>query len=175
MTFAHLAEWTARAAPGQKLTPAAKRQIQAELPAFIRELTPAHAPQSVKLPTGESLSDATRMTALKCHCLLLARVTAGAGYVKADPEYDRLAKDVLFYVMRHAFNTDDPKGVFCCPPCTLSLLPLYATRCFRWVKCEELESNVLNALAKGTSVFARSYPKNYAMWAVGFSRSSSRK
>ena len=106
------------------------------------------------------------MTALKCQCLFLARNAFGANYVKADKAYEQLAKDVLFRVMRHAFNSSDPKGIFCCPPCTLSLLPLYATACFRWVDCDELTSNVLKALKEGTSVFARTYPKAYAQWSL---------
>ena len=76
---------------------------------------------------------------------------------------------MLFWVMRRAFNSGDPKGIFCCPPCTLSLLPLYTASCFRWVDCGELASNVLTALKNGTSVFARSYPKAYAQWAVTLS------
>src|SRR5262249_5764724 len=134
-----------------------------------RKLTPRSAPSRLRLPTGESLGDATRMTALKCQCLFLARNAFGANYVKADEEYDRLAKDVLFWVMRHGFNSDDPKGIFCCPACTLSLLPLYAAACFRWVDCDDLRSNVLEALKQGTSVFARAYPRKYAQWAVSLS------
>jgi hypothetical protein len=104
----------------------------------------------------------------------LARSAFGANYVKADDVYERLAKDVLFWVMRHAFNSDDPKGIFCCPACTLSLLPLYASSCFRWVDCGELASNVLSAFNEGSSVFARTYPKAYAQWAVGLASRSRR-
>jgi hypothetical protein len=151
------------------LNAAAKRRLAAELPQFIRDLNPASAPSRLRLPSGESLSNATRMTALKCQCLLLARSAFGANYVKADGEYERLAKDVLFWVMRHAFNSADPKGVFCCPPCTISLLPLYASSSFRWVDCDELNSNVLKALNEHTSVFGRTYPEAYANWAVRIS------
>jgi hypothetical protein len=52
------------------------------------------------------------MTALKCHRLLLARKVHRTDYVKADPEYGTLAKDLLFWVMRHNFKTGDPKGNF---------------------------------------------------------------
>lgn len=169
MTFEDLGRWTAQLGAGEKLSAAEKKRIEAELPAFIRDLSPKSAPARLRLPTGESLGDATRMTALKCQCLFLARSAFGPNYAKADEEYERLAKDVLFGVMRHAFNSDDPKGIFCCPSCTLSLLPLYAASCFRWVDCEELKSNVLTALNDGASVFARAYPKAYAQWAVGLS------
>ena len=169
MTFDDLYQWTNQLGAGEKPTAAAKRRIEAELPGFIRDLSPASAPLRLRLPSGECLSNATRMTALKCQCLFLARSVSGANYVKANQEYEKLAKDVLFWVMRHAFNSSDPKGIFCCPPCTLSLLPLYAASCFRWVDCDELASNVLAALDEGTSVFARTYPKAYAKWAVSLS------
>ncbi|HJZ97565.1 MAG TPA: hypothetical protein VKE70_13745, partial [Candidatus Solibacter sp.] len=155
MTFDDLGQWTIQLGAREKLTAAAKKRIAAELPGFIRDLSPASAPPRLRLPTGESLTNATRMTALKCQCLFLARSAFGANYVRANEEYELLAKDVLFWVMRHAFNSSDPKGIFCCPPCTLSLLPLYAASCFRWVCCEELASNVLRSLNEGTSVFAR--------------------
>ena len=166
MTFDDLGQWTNQLGASEKLTAAAKRQIEADLPEFIRDLNPASAPSRLRLPTDEFLSNATRMTALKCQCLFLARSAFGANYVKVHEEYAHLAKDVLFWVMRHAFNSRDPKGIFCCPSCTLSLLPLYAASCFRWVDCDELTSNVLGALKEGTSVFARAYPKAYAQWAV---------
>jgi hypothetical protein len=166
MTFDDLGQWTNQLGASEKLTAATKTQIEAELPEFIRDLSPASAPSRLRLPTGEFLSNATRMTALKCQCLFLARSAFGANYAKAHEEYAHLAKDVLFWVMRHAFNSGDPKGIFCCPPCTLSLLPLYAASCFRWVNCDELTSNVLGALKEGRSVFAGAYPKAYAQWAV---------
>jgi hypothetical protein len=169
LTFDDLGQWTNQLGAGQKLTATTKRRIEAELPEFIRNLSTATAPPRLRLPTGESLSNATRMTALKCQCLFLARSVLGANYVRANEAHEQLAKDVLFRVMRHAFNSRDPKGIFCCPPCTLSLLPLYAASCFRWVDCDELASNVIGALKEGTSVFARAYPKAYAEWAVNLS------
>lgn len=169
MTFDDLSQWTNQLGAGERLNAAAKRRIEAELPLFIRDLNPQSAPSRLRLPTGESLGNATRMTALKCQCLFLARSAFGANYVKANEEYEHLAKDVLFWVMRHAFNSGDPKGIFCCPACTLSLLPLYAASCIRWVDCDELRSNVLRALKEGTSVFGRAYPKVYAQWAVSLS------
>jgi hypothetical protein len=169
VTFEELAEWTRQLGAGEKWNAATKRRIGEELPSFIRDLSRASAPARVRLPTGESLSDATRMTALRCQCLLLARSASGVNYVKVHEEYEDLAKDVLFWVMRHTFKSDDPKGIFCCPACTLSLLPLYAASCFRWVDCGELTSNVLKALKGGTSVFRRTYPKAYAQWAVSLS------
>src|SRR5262249_46290708 len=92
VTFDDLSQWTNQLGAGEKLSAAAKQRIEAELPGFIREMSPKSAPARLRLPTGESLGDATRMTALKCQCLLLARSVFGANYLKADDEYDRLAK-----------------------------------------------------------------------------------
>lgn len=168
MTYDDLAQWTKQIGAGEKLSTAVKQKINAELPAFIQALSPETAPARLRLPTGELLTNATRITALKCQCILLARIAAGANFHKANAEYEALARDLLFYVMRHAFNSKDPKGIFCCPPCTLSLLPLYELSCFRWVDGAELAANVRRSLSQGTSVFARIYPKAYAEWALNF-------
>jgi hypothetical protein len=168
MNFAELNDWISKLGAGETPPSPARKRVSRELPAFIHALDPRTAPRRLKLPTGEVLADATRMTALKCHCLLLARKVHGTDYVKADPEYETLAKYLLFWVMRHNFKTGDPKGIFCCPPCTLSLLPLYALGCCRWVDCNELNREILSALAKRRAVFRAAYPKTYARWAVGF-------
>src|SRR5215475_12552661 len=98
VTFDDLGQWTNQLGAGAKLPAEAKKRIAAELPGFIRDLNPVSAPARLRLPTGESLSNATRMTALKCQCLFLARNTFGVNYVKANVEYEHLAKDVLFRV-----------------------------------------------------------------------------
>ena len=168
MTYEELAEWTIALGANRKLPAQVRKRVARELPPFVREIDPKTAPKRVKLPTGESLGDATRMTAIKCHCLLLARKIHGSGFVKVAPEYEALAKDLLFWVMRHHFNTGDPKGVFCCPSCTISLLPLYALECFRWVDCDGLKSAVVGAMKHGDSVFSSGYSKPYAQWAMRF-------
>src|SRR5215471_6438806 len=168
MTFEDLSEWMIALGAKERLPYEVRRRVSRELPSFVRDIDPKTAPKRLKLPTGESLGDATRITAIKCQCLLLARKVHGSGFVKAASEYEALAKDLLFWVMRHNFNTDDPKGVFCCPPCTISVLPLYALGCFRWVDCNELESAVVDAMARRQSVFSVNYPKAYAEWAKGF-------
>src|SRR5262249_32960915 len=168
MTFEELSQWTMALGAKEKLPSEIRQRVTRELPSFVRNINPKTAPKRIKLPTGESLGDATRMTAIKCHCLLLGRKVHGSGFVKVASEYETLAKDLLFWVMRHNFNTDDPKGVFCCPPCTISLLPLYALGCFRWVDCNELKSAVVDAMVRGHSVFSGDYPKAYAQWAKAF-------
>ena len=168
MTFEELSEWTVALGAKEKLSLEVRQRVSRELPSFVRGIDPKTAPKRLKLPSGESLADATRMTAIKCHCLLLARKVHGAAFAKVESEYEALAKDLLFWVMRHNFNTGDPKGVFCCPACTISLLPLYALGCFRWVDCNELKSAVLDAMVRRQSVFSGEYPNAYAQWAKRF-------
>ena len=168
MTFEELSEWMITLGANEKLSSEVRQRISRELPLFIRDIDPKTAPKRFKLPTGESLADATRMTAIRCHSLLLARKVHGSGFFKVTAEFETLAKDLLFWIMRHNFNTGDPKGVFCCPPCTISLLPLYALGCFRWVDCNELTSGVVGAMERRQSVFRGDYPKAYAQWAKGF-------
>jgi hypothetical protein len=96
VTFDDLGQWTDQLGAGGKLNAAAKRRIEAELPGFIRDLNPASAPSRLRLPTGESLGNASRMTALKSQCLFLARCAFGANYVKTGEEYEHRAKDTLF-------------------------------------------------------------------------------
>jgi hypothetical protein len=168
MTFEELSDLMIALGTKGKLPSEVRQRVSRELPSFVRDIDPQNAPKRLKLPTGESLGDATRMTAIKCHCLLLARKVHGYGFLKVQSEYEALAKDLLFWVMRHNFNTGDPKGVFCCPACTISLLPLYALGCFRWVDCNELKSAVVDAMVRRQSVFSGDYPKAYAQWAKGF-------
>jgi hypothetical protein len=168
MTFGELSDWTIAVGAREKLSVEVRQRVSRELPSFVRDIDPKTAPKRLELPSGESLADATRMTAIKCHSLLLARKIHGPGYVKVASEYEALAKDLLFWVMRHNFNTGDPKGVFCCPACTISLVPLYALGCFRWVDCNELRSAVIDAMVRRQSVFSGDYPKAYAQWAMGF-------
>jgi len=159
MTFEDLREWTMTLGAKKQLSSEVRRRVARELPSFVRDIDPKIAPKRLKLPTGESLGDATRMTAIKCHCLLLARKVHGSGFFKVEPEYEALAKDLLFWVMRHNFNTGDPKGVFCCPACTISLLPLYALGCFRWVDCNELKSAVVDAWCVVNPYSAQTIPR----------------
>jgi len=73
MTYKELGEWTMELGAKGKLSPQVRQRVLRELPTFIRGINSKTAPKRVKLPTGESLGDATRMTAIKCQCLLLAR------------------------------------------------------------------------------------------------------
>jgi hypothetical protein len=107
-------EWTIALGAREALSSEVRQRVSRELLSFVRDIDPKTAPKRLKLPTGESVADAARMTAIKCHCLLLARKIHGSGFVKVESEYEALAKDLPFWVMRHNFNTGD-KGSFLLP------------------------------------------------------------
>ena len=49
MTFDELSRWTSQLGAGEKLTSSVKKQIEAELPGFVRDLSPAAAPHLAAL------------------------------------------------------------------------------------------------------------------------------
>ena len=167
MNFTDLNNYMQRIGNGETLSQKDKKLIAAALPAMIEIIRSRKVPARIKLPTGETSGSATRLTALKCHCLLLVRKAFGPNYIKKNKVYEELAKDMMFNVMRHHFIGRGLKGEFCCPPCTLSLLPLYTCNCFKWANCRELRTTVLAAMKSRQSVFRRNYSARYAQWALG--------
>ena len=166
MKLEDLNQYMQNIAAGKNISAFEKKQITQGLPELIKKINARDVPAKITLPTGEKLGSASRITALRCHCLFLARKAFGANYIKKHEIYEDLAMDILFYVMRDQFNGDGVKGEFCCPPCTLSLLPLYTCKAFKWVDCEELQKNVLKSLKAKKSIFSKKYPESYAQWAL---------
>jgi len=168
MEWTHLTGYMTPLSEGKRLSALDKQEIGAGLPALIRQVEAGKVPEKIVTPTGETLRSATRITALKSYSILLARKAFGQGYIRKDPVYEEAAKDLLFFIMRDYFRSGGVKGEFCCPACTLSLLPLYATNCFKWVDCRELETNVKISLEEKRSVFAGTFSQKYADWALRF-------
>lgn len=86
MTYDELSDWMILLGVKRKLPSDVRQMVSRTLPSFVRGIHPKTAPKRYKFPTGKSLGDATRMTAIKCHCLLLARAVHGSGFVKAESE-----------------------------------------------------------------------------------------
>ena len=166
MDLVELNEFMIKLGEGKRLSAADKAKIKEELPSLIKIIKAGDVPAKIILPSGDKLGSATRLTALKCHALLLARKAFGSNYIKVDSGYEQLAMDVLFYVMRAYFNCGGIKGEFCCPPCTLSLWTLYKTNCFKWVDCNELTANIEESYQLKKSVFEGQYSQKYADWAM---------
>ncbi len=165
MDLAELNAYMIHIGEGKKLSGADKKTIKAELPGLIEKIQVRAVPDKISLPSGDKIGSASRITALKCHAILLARKAFGKNYIKEDPAFESLAQDILFFVMRGHFNGGGVKGEFCCPSCTLSLLPLYETDCFKWVSCGELAENVKKSLKNKRSIFSGKYSEKYMLWA----------
>lgn len=166
MTFEELSGYMKRAGCARIATTAEKAYIAEALPLFIKTIDAKTVPEAFELPTGEKITSGTRMTAVRCHCLLLARLAFGLSFHKASAVYEELSKDILFGVMREHFNKGELKGLFCCATCCLSLLPLYAHDAFRFTDCTVLYDNVIAAYERKALHFRSSYPPRYAEWAL---------
>ena len=149
MEFTKLTDYMQSLAEGKRLSAEAKQEIATELPALMLQIRAREVPATIRSVIGEPLKSATRITALTSYTLLLARKAFGQNYIKTDPVFEETAKDLLFYIMREFMNGSQHKGEYCCSTCTLSVLPLYLTKCFKWVDCQELAAGVMSSLEQG--------------------------
>ncbi len=168
MDLKQLTDYMIPLAEGKRLSADEKRILAADLPVLMLQIQAGDVPAKITTPTGETLRSATRMTAVTSYSLLLARKAFGPSYIRKDPVFEETAKDLLFYIMRDFMNSGRVKGEYCCPTCTLSVLPLYLTKCFKWVVCEDLAQQVMSALEDQRDMFVRPYSRKYADWALSF-------
>ena len=73
---------------GEKLYANDKKMISKELPRLIEKIGNRDVPAKISLPTGEKIGSASRITALRCHSLLLARKAFGKNYRKENIVYE---------------------------------------------------------------------------------------
>ena len=153
---------------GGRLTRGDKNELSALFEDIYPILETGKAPAKFRLVTDELARGATGRTALTAYLLLLARKSFGKEYARKDPRLQRWSQHTAFHIMRSNFVLNQPKGVYCCVTCTLSVLPLYATDAFHWLECDALTENVLSLLEKKQSVFKHKYSQKYADWALRF-------
>lgn len=165
ITVNDVVEWVT---PSGRLSANVKRRVVEDLPGFIEGFDRSTATKTIRLPAGGAVGNASRMRAMECYCLILARKAHGAKYQAAHPCYEALAKELQFWVMREHFHTNAPKGIFCCSTCSLSILPLYRLNAFRWIDCALMQKNVLRAIKQRSSVFQANYRRAYAEWAMAY-------
>jgi len=125
-------------------------------------------PKNFKLASGIIARGATGKTALNAYLLLLARKAYGTDYMKQDTRMHNHAQYLALHIMRANFTHGTPKGIYCCPTCTLSVFPLYCIHAFKWFDCDLLKKNVLEAYENHTSVFSRKFNEGYGDWAMRF-------
>jgi hypothetical protein len=125
-------------------------------------------PPGFRLATGELAKGATGRTALKSYFLLLGRLTLGRDYARMDRRMGYWNMNLGFYIMRSSFHAGHVKGFYCCPTCTISVLPLYCLRAFDAFDCDELRDNVVRMMENGEGRFQARYSRRYADWALRF-------
>jgi hypothetical protein len=155
-------------AKGKNFSAADKVDLEAIFLEIYGILEEGKIPTGFRLATGEVAKGATGRTALKAYLLLLARKVYGSDYFRHDQEINKWSMDLAFWIMRSNFTQNQPKGVFCCWTCTLSVLPLYAHKVFPWIPCDELQKNVISLISSRESVFKRKISDRYVAWSLQF-------
>lgn len=125
-------------------------------------------PPGFRLATGELASGATGRVAARAYTILIGRKLYGTGYWRQHEPLHRVAQDLALSIAVGSFTHENPKGLYCCSTCTLSVFPLYCTNAFAWFDCKQLKSNVLDHLVARTHYFSGQYKQRYANWATSF-------
>lgn len=125
-------------------------------------------PPGFRLASGELAKGATGRIALNAYFQLLGRLTLGPDYAWQDKRFTLRHLELQCAIMNSHFTHGEEKGFYCCPTCTLSVLPLYGVRAFRSLNCDELEQNVVSAVLERKGRFAANFSQKYAQWAFRF-------
>ena len=81
--------------------------------------------------------------------------------------YERVEMDLALRIMRSHFHHDDPKGTFCCVPCTLAVIPVLDAGAIRYFECRKLAGEVKRLVRQRGWRFARPTDPLMAQWALG--------
>lgn len=92
----------------------------------------------------------------------------GPDYAWQDKRFTFKHMELLCGILNSHFTHGYEKGFYCCPTCTLSVLPLYAVGAFDRLNCKELEQNVVKAIQEKKGRFASNFSQKYARWALRF-------
>jgi len=142
--------------------------------AFVRSVAPDRfddyprlkLPATVRHPAGFRVSGASVGTFLRS-ALLIAGQKALGRRCGGDEFYERVEKDLAFGIMRSHFHNQYPKGVHCCPQCTLAVIPVLDAGAIRYFDCRELSRAVRLLVRKRKWRFARRVDPRMVAWALG--------
>jgi hypothetical protein len=152
----------------------AKPRLAPEDVSFMRDIAPdqldsfptVKLPASIRHPAGFSITGASVGTFLRSALLIagqkaLGRRCGGSGF------YERVEKDLAFGIMRSHFHHGYPKGVHCCVPCTLAVLPVLEAGAIRYFDCRELAGAVRGLVRQRQWRFAKPADPRMVRWALG--------
>jgi hypothetical protein len=125
-------------------------------------------PPGFRLASGEIAKGATGRIALNAYFQLLGRMTLGPDYAWQDKRFTLSHFNLGFAIMNGYFNNGGIKGLYCCPTCTLSVLPLYCMKAYKSFDNDLLIRNVVETVRNRSSRFGGKFSQKYAAWAMSF-------
>lgn len=123
-------------------------------------------PARVRHPAGFSITGASVGTFVRSALLIAGQKALGKRFGGSE-FYERVERDLAFGIMRSHFHLGYPKGVHCCAPCTLAVLPVLDTGAIRYFDCRELSKSVTRLVRQRQWRFARPVDPRLVRWALG--------
>jgi hypothetical protein len=141
---------------------------------FVRDVAPQQLdsfpkltlPARVRHPAGFSISGASVGTFVRSALLVAGQKALGRRFGGSE-FYEGVEKDLAFGIMRSHFHNGYPKGVYCCVPCTLAVVPVLDAGAIRYFDCREMSRSVTRLVRQRQWRFARAVDPRLARWAFG--------
>jgi hypothetical protein len=149
-----------------RLTADEQRFICDVIPAALPTFPNVNLPRRIEHPAGFAVSGAVVGTFLRASLVLAAQRALGTRYSSRSAFYDRVERDLAFAIMRSHFHRGFPRGVHCCPPCTLAVYPVLKAGAIRYFDCRELAHSVRELITKRQWRFAKFANHKMISWAL---------
>jgi hypothetical protein len=157
-----------------RLTPEEKRFVAVTLPAELAAFPRVEWPGRVSHPAGFTIRGAVVRTFAKCALVVAARGALGARFVERSSFYERVESVLSLGIMRAHFHHGDPKGMFCCPPCTLAAFTVLEAGALRWIDGRKLAPSVRGLIESRQWKFTRFRNPAMLEWALNGPASKAR-
>jgi len=153
-----------------RLTPDELRFVGEVVPEELASFPRVALPPRIKHPAGFAVSGAAVGTFLRAILILTAQRALGTRYGDVSEFYDRVERDLAFGIMRSHFHRGFPRGVHCCPPCTLAVYPVLSAGAIRFFDCLDLASSVRELITRKQWRFSKFKNGTMISWALGEDR-----
>ncbi len=155
-----------RARTTARLTPEDVRFVRTVAPRQFASFPEMKWPGRVRHPAGFSISGASVGTFVRSALLISGQKALGRRF-GGDEFYERVERDLAFRIMRSHFHNGHPKGVFCCVPCTLAVLPVLDAGAIRYFDCGELSRSVTRLIRQRGWRFGKPLDAPMVRWSLG--------
>jgi hypothetical protein len=150
-----------------KLSAGDRRWVSEDLPRVFAAFPRLEVPNRVRHPAGFSVTGASVRSLVRSALLLAARGALGPHYHRESAFFAQVETDLALRISLSVFRHGDPPGAYCCPTCTLAVLPLFERRAIHWFDCRPLESNVRALIARRGWRFRAKVDPRMIDWALG--------